>query len=219
MSKLFISPSLLSADMARLAEAVEAVQGEADYIHCDVMDAHFVPNLTFGAPIVSDLKKLDLIPLDVHLMIESPGKWIDAYLDTGLENNDFLTFHFEAEPNPIEVIEKIRKANVSPGISIKPGTPFEEIQEYLELVDMLLIMTVEPGFGNQKFMSDMLPKISKARSLARSDQVIAVDGGINLKSVRSAVKAGSDFLVAGSAVYGQKNPIEAIQNIRELAGE
>ena len=213
--EIYISPSLLSADMARLAEAVEFVAGEADYIHCDVMDDHFVPNLTFGPPVIAAVKRLNLMKLDVHLMIESPGRRIDDYLSAGLDKNDFLTFHFEAEPEAETILKEIRDAGVRPGISVKPGTPFEDIENLISLCDQILIMTVEPGFGGQKFMGDMMPKVSAARKLARSHQVIAVDGGVDINTARIVVNAGADLLVAGSAIYGKDDPVRAIVDIRE----
>jgi len=196
-----IAPSLLSADMARLAEAVMMVENVADYIHCDVMDGHFVPNLTFGAPIVSAVKRVSALPLDVHLMIESPGRWIDDYLDGGLGKKDYLTFHVEAEPDPSGVIERIRAAGVRPGIAVKPGTLFEAFEDYIGSVDQVLIMTVEPGFGGQEFMRDNLLKVRKVRDLF-PDVVIGIDGGIDVSTAPEAVRAGADLLTAGSAVFG-----------------
>ncbi len=209
-----ISPSLLSADMARLAEAVAIVEHDAEYIHCDVMDGHFVPNLTFGAPIVAALKKVSSLPLDVHLMIESPGRWIDDYLATGLDDNDFLLFHYEAETDPRKPIEHIRKAGVRPGIAIKPMTGFDEFKELIELVDQVLIMTVEPGFGGQDFMRENLVKVRRTRELF-PEVVIGIDGGIDTTTAPEAVEAGANLLVAGSAVFGQPDPAEAIRNIRK----
>lgn len=213
--KINISPSLLSADMARLADAVEMVAGEADYVHCDVMDDHFVPNLTFGPPVIEAVKRLNMTRLDVHLMIESPGRRIDDYLKAGLGDEDFLTFHFEAEPESEKILKYIRDAGVRPGISIKPGTPFEAIESLLYLCDQILIMTVEPGFGGQKFMEDMMPKVSAARKLAKPHQLIAVDGGVDINTARIVVKAGANLLVAGSAIFGKADPVKAIKDIRE----
>jgi len=212
---IYISPSLLSADMARLAEAVEVVASDADFIHCDVMDDHFVPNLTFGPPVIAAVKRLNLIKLDVHLMIESPGRRVDDYLRAGLDKDDFLTFHFEAEPDAAAQLNRIRDAGVRPGISIKPGTPFEDIEDIFHLCDQILIMTVEPGFGGQKFMQDMMPKVSAARKLAKPHQIIAVDGGVDINTARIVVKAGADLLVAGSAIYGKDDPAKAIVDIRK----
>ncbi|MDP8240228.1 MAG: ribulose-phosphate 3-epimerase [Candidatus Hatepunaea meridiana] len=207
-----ISPSLLSADLARLAEAVDIVADEAHYIHCDIMDGHFVPNLTFGAPVVAAIKRASAIPLDVHLMIESPGKWIDDYIKAGLDEKDFLTFHYEAEPDSEEVIKRIRDSGVRPGIAIKPKTEYEQFEYLIKLVDQVLIMTVEPGFGGQEFMQDKLIKVKKIRQ-AFPSVVIGVDGGIDINTASVAVQAGADLLVAGTAIYGQPDPGVAIKNI------
>lgn len=219
INMVYISPSLLSADMSCLAEEIRRVQNDADFVHCDVMDDHFVPNLTFGAPVIKSISKHKLLPLDVHLMIEEPGRWLDYYLEAGLTSKDYLTFHFEAEKNPLHVINRIREKGIHPGISIKPKTSFEEIAEIFPTLDMLLIMTVEPGFGNQEFMDDMLPKIKAARRAAHKDQIIAIDGGINLKTAPLAVSYGANFLVAGGAIYGQDDPVQAIKNIRNAVEE
>ncbi len=214
-----ISPSLLSADMARLADEVEKIKKVADYAHCDVMDGHFVDNLTIGLPVINSLKKLNIIPLDVHLMIEFPGKWIDRYLDTGLKSEDYLVFHFEPEPNPGKTLEEIKKKNVKSGISIKPGTPFSKIAPYLDLIDQILIMTVEPGRGAQKLIKDVLPKITEARLARRENQVVAVDGGIKMDTIKNAVRAGAELIIAGSAVFGKEDPVMAIKELRKAAEE
>ncbi len=220
MPKIKIAPSLLSADMANFADAVKAVKDDADYIHCDVMDGHFVPNLTFGAPVVKAIKKVSSLPLDVHLMIEVPGEWVKDYLKAGLDSNDFLTFHVEAESDPAGVIDFIRNKGVRPGISIKPDTPFEDVVEFLPLVDQLLVMTVEPGFGGQSFR-DMTDKMREARRIYGDKLVIGVDGGIDSDTAPKVASAGADLLIAGSAVYGRKGltPAEAIQEIRRAIAE
>ena len=212
-----IAASLLSADMAKLAEAVKMVSGEADYIHCDVMDGHFVPNLTFGAPVVAAVKRVSTLPLDVHLMIEAPERWVDSYIEAGLDTRDFLTFHVEAASNPEKTIAQIRRAGVRPGISIKPGTPFEEAAGLLPLVDMMLVMTVEPGFGGQTFMHDMLPKITAARAALGRSALVAVDGGIDTQTAPLVVRAGADLLVVGNAIYGREDPLQAVRELREAA--
>ena len=214
MKKIKIAPSLLSSDMARLAEAVEAVAEDAEYAHFDVMDGHFVPNLTFGAPVVKWVKKTSPLPLDVHLMIENPGRWIEDYIKAGLDAKDFLTFHVEAGRDPVGSIERIRESGIQPGIAIKPGTELSEFVELLGLVDQVLIMTVEPGFGGQKFMSDKLDKATKIRRLF-PDLVIGVDGGVDLNTAPEAVRAGADLLIAGTAVYGQADPAEAVRSIKK----
>ncbi len=210
---IYLSPSLLSADMSRLAEAVDIITDAADYVHCDVMDGHFVPNLTFGAPVVAAVKRVSILPLDVHLMIESPGRWINDYVKAGLDSNDFLTFHVETEAEPEEVIERIRDSGVRPGIAVKPGTGFEEFKHLIEIVDQVLIMTVEPGFGGQSFMRDKLEKATMTRSVS-SSVVIGVDGGIDTETAPEAVRAGVNLLVAGTAVYSGNNPTLALRRLR-----
>ncbi len=212
-----ISPSLLSADMGKLAESVDMVKDVADYIHCDVMDGHFVPNLTIGIPIIKALKKHSKLPLDVHLMIEDPGLWVDRYIDTGLDENDFLVFHFEAEKDSLNVLKRIRERGVRPGLSIKPATSLEAVTELIPYLDQLLIMTVEPGFEKQKFLSGVVPKIEKARALYSDGIIIAVDGGINTETAAIVCKAGARMLVAGGAVYGMDDPVQAIRDIRRGA--
>ena len=224
-----IAPSLLSADMARLAEAIATVvdcskdkRAQADYIHCDVMDGHFVPNLTFGAPVVKAIKRASSLPLDVHLMIESPGSWIEDYFDAGLDGDDFLTFHLEAEPNPQAVIKKIRQKGIRPGLAIKPRTSVDAVLEWLPLIDQLLIMTVEPGFGGQSFQEEMMEKIRTVRGKIFTipdhqngwTGIIGVDGGIDQQTAPIAVRAGADLLVAGSAIFGQDDVCDAIRTIR-----
>ena len=210
---IYISPSLLSADMSRLAEAVDIITDTADYVHCDVMDGHFVPNLTFGAPVVAVVKRVSVLPLDVHLMIEAPGRWINDYIKAGLDANDFLTFHVETEAEPESVIERIRDYGVRPGIAVKPGTGFEEFRHLIGIVDQVLIMTVEPGFGGQSFMRDKLEKATLTRSVS-SSVVIGVDGGIDTETAPEAVRAGANLLVAGTAVYGGNDPTLALRRLR-----
>ncbi len=215
---LKISPSLLSADMSNLLGGVKLVAEKAEYAHCDVMDGHFVPNLTFGAPVIAALKNHDVIPLDVHLMIENPGRWIDDYLiNSNMGALDFLTFHVEAEDDVAETLERIRNAGVRPGLAIKPGTSLDAAKPFWELFDQLLIMTVEPGFGGQSFMANMLPKIAEAYPLLKPNQVIGVDGGISPKTAGLVAEAGAELLVAGGAIYGTSDPLTAIDNIRDAA--
>lgn len=215
---IYIAPSLLSADMARLAEAIVMVSAAADYIHCDIMDNHFVPNLTFGAPVVKAIKKDSLLPMDVHLMIESPGRWIKDFISAGLDECDFLTFHAEADPDPSQTISAIRDAGIRPGLAVKPETGISDLFELFKYVDQVLIMTVEPGFGGQSFIHEMMSKVREIRR-AFPSIVIGIDGGIDVETAPVAVSAGADLLVAGSAVYGQNDPVVAIRAIRHAVGD
>ena len=205
--EFLIAPSILSADFSRLADEIQWVQeGGADLLHVDVMDGHFVPNLTIGAPVVKSIKPVTRIPMDVHLMIEEPEKFVDDFCKAGA---DYLTIHVESTKRPKEVIAQIRSHGVSPGISLRPETPVDEITPYLELVDLVLVMTVSPGFGGQKFMSEQVEKIStlKAELASRGlNALIEVDGGIN--SETAGLCKDADVLVAGSFIFGKQKSKE-----------
>ncbi|HEY3315888.1 MAG TPA: ribulose-phosphate 3-epimerase [Bacillota bacterium] len=209
-----IAPSLLSADFARLAEEVAMVErGGADWIHVDVMDGHFVPNLTFGPALVKAVRRVTRLPLDVHLMIEHPGDFVEPFAKAGA---DYLTVHVEAADDPLAVIRHIRELGVRPGVSVNPPTPLEAAEPYLSEVDLVLVMSVNPGFGGQGFIADVLPKV---RSLAGRPHGFAVeiDGGINAETVARAAAAGAEVLVAGSAIFGAADPLAAMAQIRERA--
>jgi ribulose-phosphate 3-epimerase len=211
-----IAPSLLSADFARLAEAAAAVPG-ADWLHVDVMDNHFVPNLTIGLPVVQALRRATDLPLDCHLMIDDPDRWAPGYAEAGARN---VTVHAEAAADPAKLARDLRKAGALAGLAIKPGTPLEPYLELLRGYDTLLVMTVEPGFGGQEFMSEVLPKVREARSRVESGHLtlaIEVDGGINADTIAAAAEAGADVFVAGSAVYAAADPDKAVQKLREAA--
>ncbi|MEE9237486.1 MAG: ribulose-phosphate 3-epimerase [Thermoplasmata archaeon] len=210
-----ISPSILSADFSRLGEEVKrAERGGADYIHIDVMDGVFVPNLTIGPPVISSLRPVTKLPFDVHLMIQRPGRFAKDFVRAGA---DILTIHLEAEEEVEATLDAIRKMGARPGISIKPATTFEAVKPFMGLVDILLIMTVEPGLAGQQFMMDILPKLEEARGFIEEGGLeveLEVDGGINEVTAGLAAKAGARVLVAGSAIYGGnvRNRISKIRN-------
>jgi ribulose-phosphate 3-epimerase len=211
-----IAPSILSADFARLADAADAV-GDADWLHVDVMDAHFVPNLTIGLPVVKSLHRATDLPLDCHLMIDDPDRWAPGYAEAGAAN---VTFHVEAARDATATARAIRAAGALAGLSVKPGTPLEPYLELLESFDTLLVMTVEPGFGGQEFMAEVLPKVRLAREHVRSGHLrlfLEVDGGIDSDTIEAAAEAGADVFVAGSAVYGAEDPAKAVAALRERA--
>jgi len=207
--KVKIAPSILSADFANLKSDVQKIEPLSGMLHIDVMDGHFVPNISIGVPVVRSLKKITNLPLDVHLMITDPIDYVDAFADAGA---DILTFHIEANGNPAETIKKIKSRGMKAGISMKPGTPVSEIESYLDDVDMVLVMTVEPGFAGQSFM-DMSEKIKDIRG-KKENLDIQVDGGIGKDTAKKVVDAGANVLVAGSAVFGKEDPAKAIEEIK-----
>lgn len=214
MSKIIVSPSILSADFANLERDIKLVENNgADWVHVDVMDGHFVPNITIGIPVVKSIKKITKLPLDVHLMIENPEKYITDFANAGA---DILTFHYEAvkKENIKPLISKIKELGVKAGLSIKPQTAPTEILEYLKDLDLILVMTVEPGFGGQKFMNDCAEKIKIIKQHAPENLFIQVDGGINKETGKICTEFGANSLVAGSYVYKAENIKEAISSLK-----
>ncbi len=208
---------MLNSDLAHLAEEVRRVESAADWIHLDVMDNHFVPNLTFGLPVVESLIRATSLPADCHLMINDPDRWAPAYAEAGAGS---VTFHIEAATNPRQICRDLRNHGARAAAALKPGTQIEDIEDLLPDLDMILIMTVEPGFGGQSFMETMLPKVRRARELAANagtDIWIQVDGGVDARTIGMCAEAGANIFVAGSAVYRSDDPAHTVNQLRDLA--
>ena len=212
-----IAPSILSADFARLADEIARVEAAgADWLHVDVMDGHFVPNLTLGAPVVAAIRKVTKLPLDVHLMVTNPAELVEAFAAAGA---DWLTVHVETEPHLHRLIGRIRELGVKPGVVLNPATPLITVEEILTEVDMVLLMSVNPGFGGQSFIPSTLSKIRRLKEQIRQcgrPTLIEVDGGINAVTAPQAVQSGADVLVAGSAVFGSSDLRQAIANLKQI---
>ena len=211
-----IAPSILSADFANLEAELKTISS-SDLIHVDVMDGHFVPNLTIGVPVVARLQEITTVPLDVHLMIEYPERWAGNYAETGASS---VTFHLEASTKPKEVISQIRSSGSKVGIAIKPGTAFADVSELLDLADMLLVMTVEPGFGGQGLIESVIPKITQARDFIKEHSLevsVQVDGGVGLATIEVLARAGADTFVAGSSIFSEPDRNNRISALRLLA--
>ncbi|PLR71384.1 ribulose-phosphate 3-epimerase [Bacillus sp. UMB0728] len=210
-----IAPSILSADFSRLGEEIKDVErGGADYIHVDVMDGHFVPNITIGPLIVEAVRPITKLPLDVHLMIENPDQYIEAFAKAGA---DYITVHAEASRHLHRTIHLIKSYGVKAGVVLNPATPAEALKHIIQDIDMVLLMTVNPGFGGQRFISSVLPKIRQVKEMAaeqKPDLEIEVDGGVNEETAKLCIEAGANVLVAGSAVYNQKDRAKAIAALR-----
>lgn len=215
-----ISPSILSCDYGKIAEELKNMEAcGVDYMHIDVMDGHFVPNITLGAPVVKCIKKATSVPFDVHLMISEPLKYIDDFASAGA---DVITFHTECDSPIDETIDRILSHGIRASLTVKPNTPVEEILPYLDKLSMVLVMTVEPGFGGQSFMEDMMPKVSLLRKEINRrglDCEIEVDGGINEKTIAIAAKAGADVFVSGNAIFSSPDRKAAVEKFKAIAEE
>ena len=212
-----ISPSILSADFANLEREVGRIAPAADWVHVDVMDGHFVPNLTLGLPVVERLAAVSALPLDCHLMIEDPDREAPRYAEAGARS---VTFHVEAARAPVRLARALRSAGARAGMALKPATPVEPYADLLPELDMLLVMSVEPGFGGQAFLDLVLPKLRRARELLRGrdlDVWLQVDGGVSAATIERCAEAGADVFVAGSAVFGAADPAAAVAALREQA--
>ncbi|MDH4068155.1 MAG: ribulose-phosphate 3-epimerase [Dehalococcoidia bacterium] len=215
-----LAPSILSADFARLGEQIdEATRAGADYVHVDVMDGHFVPNITIGAPVVASIRRVTTLPLDVHLMIEHPERYISNFVDAGA---DIITVHVEASPHLRATIQAIKEQGARAGVSINPPTPIGAIEEFLPHVSLILVMSVNPGFGGQPFIPETLPRIAHIRRILDDRGLSAeleVDGGINADNAPDIVKAGTNVLVAGNSIFRAQEGISgAMRKLREAAG-
>ena len=211
-----IAPSILSADFACLGDAVEAVKAETDMLHVDVMDGHFVPNLTIGPPVVASLRRHTDLYLDCHLMMTNPGDYLEAFHKAGANG---CTVHVEVGAT-MQLVEQMKALGLDVGVAVNPETPFELVEPVLDSIDLLLLMTVHPGFGGQSFMAEVMDKVRRARQRIRDfdlDVAIQVDGGIDEKTAVVAAEAGADVFVAGSAIFGAAEPAEAARRIRQAA--
>ena len=211
-----LAPSLLAADFGRLLDQAQQIADLSDYLHWDVMDGHFVPNLTFGPVVVNALRQSISVPFDIHLMIADPQKYAPQFK---VRASDLISFHIEAVGDPVPVIETIRALGARVGLAIKPKTPLSAVESFLAQIDFLLIMSVEPGFAGQSFLTETLDKIRQAKELIRTKDLsveIEADGGINAHNIREIARAGADIIVAASAIFGQSDPRAALAQLRSL---
>lgn len=220
MKKHLVAPSILAADFTRLSDEVTMVnESEADWFHLDVMDGRFVPNLTFGMLVIEAIGKMAEKPLDVHLMIESPERYVEAFRKAGA---DIISVHYEACPHLHRVIQQIKETGARVGVAINPHTPAHALEEIIEDIDLVVVMSVNPGFGGQKFIYQSIPKIRRLKELIttrNAHALIEVDGGVGLQNAEEILKAGADVLVAGNSVFAAPDPLLAIQRLKQIGSE
>ena len=214
-AKPIIAPSLLAADFARLGDEVKKMEDAgARVLHIDVMDGHFVPNISVGLPVIASLRKITRLPLDVHLMITDPERYARPFADAGA---DSILFHIEAVPEPTELLQKIRNLGAAPGLVLNPGTNVESVLPYVNECDIVLTMSVQPGFGGQAFKPEVLSKVQTLKTAVRPDTILSIDGGIGLRTIASASQAGIDLFIAGTSLFGADNYAERLAELRRLA--
>ncbi len=212
-----MAPSLLSADFARLAEDAALVENAgAEMLHLDVMDGHFVPNISFGVPVIKSLRPRTKLFFDAHLMISEPGRYAEAFVKAGC---DHITFHIEVADKTSALVDQIHDLGASAGVCLNPTTPIKAVERVLSTVNLVLVMSVWPGFGGQKFIADVLPKVTELRKRLRPDQRLQIDGGIDENTIAAAAAAGADTFVAGTAIYGKTDPVAAMKRLHELAAK
>lgn len=215
--KTMIAPSILSADFSRIGDEVSKLKSAgADIVHCDVMDGHFVPNLTFGAKFIKDLRKTSDLPFDVHLMISEPERYVGDFIKAGANS---ITFHFEAQNKPEKLLSEIRAANVMCGLAVSPDTPISAIEKYVPMCDIIVVMSVYPGFGGQKFIEKSYEKIKSLKAFIEKndcDTLIEIDGGVTFENASLIKKCGADILVAGNAVFGADDIAKAVETLRKV---
>jgi ribulose-phosphate 3-epimerase len=210
-----IAPSMLKCDFGNLHRECELLDAaEVPLLHLDVMDGHFVPNLSYGPMVIERLRELTSTPFDAHLMISDPARYLDEYIRAGCEA---ITFHLEAVPQPVELLREIRRRGVVAGLAINPETPFSAAEPFLQECDLFLVMSVHPGFGGQKFIPDVLSKVSQARAAGGSDLIISMDGGVGRSTIAACARAGTDVFVAGSSVFDEPDYAAAVAALREIA--